>query len=304
MIRDMPAFQDFVGIDTYQAKQPFEPYALAKFRKRVAPISELFRQISTDYIRERLTAHNVDVSELIIDVTAVPVNIKFPQDTLPNQSRLNLEAMIDDMRKQLKVAPPRNYKRIAQKGWNSYSRHLKQQRKNRRTIIQHQLQYVKRDLRHVEELIARGGKMTDWQAERLEMIQKVYAQSRYMFENQTHRVEDRIVSLDQPFIRPIKRRKAKNLTEFRPKIDLSMTGGTLELERFDFNNFNGSQDLEGAIDHHWNIYSTFPERVSVDKIYRTMANRAYCKEHNIEMRGSKQGRPPKHLDPAKKKAMI
>ncbi|WP_158280519.1 hypothetical protein [Lacticaseibacillus chiayiensis] len=45
---------------------------------------------------------------LIIDATAVPVNIKFPQDThLLNQSQLNLEAMIDDMRKQLKVAPPR-----------------------------------------------------------------------------------------------------------------------------------------------------------------------------------------------------
>ncbi|MDG3060815.1 transposase [Lacticaseibacillus casei] len=65
-----------------------------------------------------------------------------------------------------------------------------------------------------------------------------------------------------------------------------------------------SQDLEAAIDHHWDIYGTFPERVLVDKIYRTMANRAYCKERDIEMPGSKPGRPPKHLDPAKKKAMI
>ncbi|KLI76889.1 hypothetical protein AAW28_02405 [Lacticaseibacillus casei] len=107
--------------------------------------------------------------------------------------------MIDDMRKQLKVAPPRTYKRNVQKEWTNYSRHLKQQRKHRRTIIQHQLQYVKRDLRYVE---------------------------------------DRFVSLDQPFIRPIKRGKAKNPTEFGPKIDLSMAGGILELEKFDFNNFN------------------------------------------------------------------
>ena len=42
----------------------------------------------------------------------------------------------------------------------------------------------------------------------------------------------------------------------------------------------------------------------MDKIYRTMANRAYFKERDIEMPGSKPGRPPKHLDPAKKKAMI
>jgi hypothetical protein len=37
VIRDMPALQDFVGIDTYQAKRPFEPSTLAKFRKRIAP---------------------------------------------------------------------------------------------------------------------------------------------------------------------------------------------------------------------------------------------------------------------------
>ncbi|RXT56876.1 hypothetical protein CHT97_10495 [Lacticaseibacillus chiayiensis] len=83
-----------------------------------------------------------------------------------------------------------------------------------------------------------------------------------------------------------------------------MTGGILELEKFDINNFNESKNLEAAIDHHWDIYGTFPERVLVDKIYRTMANCAYCKERNIEIPGSKPGYPTKHLDPAKKKTMI
>ena len=142
-----------------------------------------------------MIAQGVDVSELIIDATAVPVNIKFPQDThLLNQSHLDLEKMIDDLCKQLTVKPPRTYKRTAQKEWNNFSRHLKQQRKHRRTIIQHQLQYIKRDLRYVKELRAQSGQLTDWQTQRLETIQKVYEQQSYMFEHQMHQVADRIVS--------------------------------------------------------------------------------------------------------------
>ena len=33
----------------------------------------------------------------------------------------------------------------------------------------------------------------------------------------------------------------------------------------------------------------------VDKIYRTRANRAYCKTHGIRMSGPPLGRPPKHV---------
>ncbi|WP_259274816.1 MULTISPECIES: transposase [Lacticaseibacillus] len=52
------------------------------------------------------------------------------------------------------------------------------------------------------------------------------------------------------------------------------------------------------------MYGTYPEHVLVDKIFRIMANRAYCKECGIEIPGSKPGHPPKHLDPSKKEAMI
>jgi hypothetical protein len=61
MIRDTPALQHFAGIDDYQAKSPFEPSTLTKFRKRLAPISELLRQITTDDMWARLIAHGVEV---------------------------------------------------------------------------------------------------------------------------------------------------------------------------------------------------------------------------------------------------
>ena len=81
---------------------------LAKFCRRLARITKLLRQITSDHIRKRLVADGIDVSGLIIDAIAVPVGIKFPQDTHQlNQSRLNLEALIGD-------------KRFVQKEWTNY----------------------------------------------------------------------------------------------------------------------------------------------------------------------------------------
>ena len=43
-----------------------------------------------------------------------------------------------------------------------------------------------------------------------------------MFENNTHSVENRIVSISQPYIRPIVRGKAKSPVESGAKLDLSV----------------------------------------------------------------------------------
>jgi hypothetical protein len=40
------------------------------------------------------------------------------------------------------------------------------------------------------------------------VVTEVYRQQLWLYENKKHSIEDRIVSLDQPHIRPIVRRKA------------------------------------------------------------------------------------------------
>lgn len=79
--------------------------------------------------------------------------------------------------------------------------------------------YVRRDLKYVDEFLALDDvKLTDKQAELLDVIRKVYEQQRFMFENKTHSVADRIVSISQPYIRPIVRGKAKSPVEFGTKL--------------------------------------------------------------------------------------
>ena len=61
--------------------------------------------------------------------------------------------------------------------------------------------------------------------ERLETIRKVLEQQQMMIRHQNHRVEDRIVSLRQPHVRPIVRGKARTPVEFGQKIAVSVING-------------------------------------------------------------------------------
>ena len=80
------------------------------------------------------------------------------------------------------------------------------------------------------------------------VLRKVYEQQNYMYENKTYSVSDRIVSISQPYIRPIARGKAKTSTEFGAKPDLSIDDyGMARIERQSFDAYNESDVLTGAI---------------------------------------------------------
>ena len=61
--------------------------------------------------------------------------------------------------------------------------------------------------------------------EHLGTIRAVYEQQKYMYDNCTHSIPDRIVSVSQPFVRPIVRGKAGKPVEFGAKLDISVVDG-------------------------------------------------------------------------------
>ncbi|WP_127850169.1 hypothetical protein [Lacticaseibacillus hulanensis] len=89
------------------------------------------------------------------------------------------------------------YKRLAKATWTEHSRHPGGQANARRKRIKAQLQYIRRALRYVDELLDQGGQshLTEYQINGLAIIRKVYNQQEYMYNNKTHSVPDRIVSL-------------------------------------------------------------------------------------------------------------
>ena len=116
----------------------------------------------------------------------------------------------------------------------------------------------------------------------------------------THSVENRIVSLSQPYLRPIVRGKIKAPVEFGAKLDISVCGGFTRLEKQSFEAYNESTTLKAIIERYRERTGTYPERVLADKIYRNRDNLAFCKERGIRLSGPALGRPKKNEKPDRK----
>jgi transposase, IS5 family len=112
-----------------------------------------------------------------------------------------------------------------------------------------------------------------------------------MYQQRQHRIEDRIVSLAQPHLRPIVRGKAGTPVEFGAKIAISCVDGYVFLDHLDWNNFNESTDLPEQIEPFKHRFGHYPASVHADRIYRTRANLQYCQERGIRLSGKPLGRP-------------
>ena len=108
----------------------------------------------------------------------------------------------------------------------------------------------------------------------------------------THQIEHKIVSISQPWIRPIVRGKQSADVEFGAKVEMCVHNGYLRLEWLSWEAFNESTTLRASVEHYRKVCGHYPERVLADKIFRTRENRRYCKEHNIHLNGPKLGRKP------------
>ena len=89
-----------------------------------------------------------------------------------------------------------------------------------------------------------------------------------MYENKTLRIDDRIVSINQPHVRPIVRGKAGSSVEFGAKISASCIDDYVFLDRLSWDNFNESKDFIKQVEAFKEQTGYYPSSVHVDKIYR------------------------------------
>ena len=231
----------------------------------------------------------------MLDATCAPQHIAFPQDiNLLNEAREDLESIIDTICYEYHESKPRTYRKKARKDYLALAKRKKRSAKVIRKAIKKQLQYIRRDIGYIDQYLEEGKELSLKQDNRLGVIRKVYEQQKYMYDNRVHSVPDRIVSISQPYIRPIVRGKAKTPTEFGAKLDLSIDdNGMARIEKQSFDAYNESDVLIGAIERYYERTGYYPERVLADKIYRNRKNLGYCKEHGIRMSGPALGRPKK-----------
>ena len=205
----------------------------------------------------------------ILDATCSPSNIRYPQDfSLLNEAREKLEDMIDCFHKTFHPwDKPRTYRRIARKEYLALAKSKKRTAKKVRATIRKQLGYIRRDLGYLEKYMEEGYSLPVKYIDCYLTIQKLYKQQKYMYDNKTHSVENRIVSIRQPYLRPIVRGKAKAPVEFGAKYDVSIDEkGHARLEKISFDPYNESTIFVDAMNRYKKRTGHYPKRVLVDQI--------------------------------------
>lgn len=310
-IQENPYLQYFCGYPGYNdEKLPFDPSLMVYFRKRLTP--EILGEINEMIVRDAQSRQAKEAEDkesddsddapggggnrgtMIVDATCAPTNIRYPQDvSLLNEARENAEKILDALHDPSDGKKPRTYRKCARKDYLKYARSRKHTAKTTRKAIGKQLAYLKRDLNAIDGKLSLGKDMTARQAERLDTIRAIYAQQKYMYDHRTHSVPNRIVSLSQPFVRPIVRGKAGKPVEFGAKLDISVVDGWARLEFCSFDAYNEAGNLKEMVERFRKREGHYPSRILADKIYRNRENLSFCKEHGIRLSGPALGRPRK-----------
>jgi len=312
-IRENPYLQFFCGMKEFTTKAPFHSTMFVHFRKRF-PVDVLNR-VNEVIVQQAVKSTKKDGDDspgnsigsnekpsnkgkLLMDATCVPADITFPTDLkLLNKAREKSEQIVDILHKSRGKGhkKPRTYRIKARKVYLAVAKSKRIGGSKLRKALRSQLGFVRRNLSSI-------GKLTETidltvlskrQYRDLLVISELYRQQRWMFDHRIHRVDDRIVSISQPHVRPIKRGKAGSDTEFGAKVSVSLVEGYGFVDRASWDNFNECLDLKGQVEAYKKRFGTYPESVHADRIYRTRDNLRYCKQRHIRLSGPRLGRPPK-----------
>lgn len=327
-IQENPYLQYFLGYNSYEADQVFSPTLFVEIRKRLGStefnamneaiintvLNSKKKRKNNAYVKNKNSeplggsdkgsdsGKPENKGKMLIDATVANQAIKYPNDLeLLNDCRQESERMIDMLFEMTSLTKkPRTYRRIARKEFLSTAKKKRKSPKELRKAIGKQLSYLARNIGHIESLLdmvcSCPFPLKAKYQRRYWIIQEIYNQQKQMRDARSHSHPDRIVSISQPHVRPIVRGKARNKTEFGPKIGVSLCDGYAMVDTISWNAYNESQDLIGQTENYHDRFGLYPEAVLTDNIYGTKDNRNYLKSKNIRFSGKPLGKPRKQTE--------
>jgi IS5 family transposase len=331
-IRENPYLQYFVGFNSFQTEAPFVPSLFVEIRRRMG--KELFEQFNQSIVDLLETKNRTKIKpakfaddsnqntdstnqtdtkqsdppktnqgKLIIDATVAEQAIHFPTDLgLLNEAREISESLIDTLYPLSGLKKkPRTYRRNARKAYLALAKQKKPQKKQIRKSIRQQLQFLKRNFGHIENLLDlvadESTALSKRQRRQYWIIQEIYRQQEEMFRKRDRRCDHRIVNICQPHIRPIVRGKAGKKVEFGAKLGVSLTAdGLAQVDHLSWESYHEDHDLPSQVENYKKRHGCYPEVVLADQIYGSRENRRYLNQHDIRFAGKALGRPKKETD--------
>jgi transposase, IS5 family len=330
-IRENVYLQFFLGFPAFRKNSPFDPSLITIFRKRlnwknVAAINDVIASLQPipTTTQENETDHKTDddtdgdspqdgeptppespgnQGTIIVDATCTPADIRHPHDlTLLDEARRVSERLIDTLSKVTGVPKPRTYRKKARRAFLLAIKNRKRTPAETRRAIRNQLGYLKRNLTALERLTKRQDSpvfdtnsplraLSRSQYKSLLVIHEVYRQQEAMHRQRSHSTEHRIVSIQQPHVRPIVRGKARSNVEFGAKVSLCVSKGLAFVDKLSFDAYSESGDVILHAENYRKRTGYYPQTILADKAYQSRANKLWCQERNIRLMGKLLGRP-------------
>jgi len=323
-IRENPYMQYFLGFEEFTHNIPFDSSLFVTIRKRLgeAAFEEMTQAFlhkveeikvqqkkangkkaakkkSSDEPPPKDPGQPSNKGQLILDATVAPADIKYPTDIeLLNGAREQSERLIDELyQPAIGKIKPRTYRRKARREYLLIAKKKKKSERQIRKSIRKQLGYLHRNINTINTLldthINKPFPLSPIDQKTYWVIQELYRQQLLMHKNRSHQVEDRIVSVSQPHVRPIVRGKSGRDVEFGAKISASIVDGIVFLDHLSWDNYNEGQYLKMAVENFKERFGHYPEQVLGDTIYGNRNNREFLSVNRIEFLGHKLGRRPK-----------
>lgn len=325
--------QYFLGYSSFTPEEPFDASLFVEFRKRlgienVNAINERIVALKTSLetsktnVAPEFSGNNENIAgddgqgscaecenrgKVIFDATACPQDIAFPTDlNLLSDAREKTEELIDKLyNPELHEKKPRTYRKVARRRYLLTARKKVKSVKEIRKAVGSQLRFVRRNLNSIEKLLDAYPSIPLKPADHkyLLVVNTLYQQQKKMYTERVHSIEDRIVSIHQPHVRPIVRGKVQAKVEFGPKIHLSLIDGISFLDELSWDAFNEGSHMMKYVEKYRVRFGCYPREVLVDQIYCTRENRAALKEKGIKLRAKPLGRPsavPIHVSPGER----
>jgi hypothetical protein len=301
-----------LGYSSFSSEPPFDASLFVDFRKRLGienlnAINERIVSLKTRLESKKNgseppsdqdwghSAEPENKGRVIFDATACPQDIAYPTDLdLLSEAREKTEQLIDELYiLGLHQNKPRTYRRIARKRYLQTAQKKNKSRKEIQKSVGSQLRFVRRNLISINRLLDAYPDipLKPKQYKYLLVVNTLYYQQKQMYDTGTHSIEDRIVSIHQPHVRPIVRGKSQAKVEFGAKIHVSIIDGISFLDELSWDAFNEGSHMMDYLQLYRKRFGCYLKELLADQIYCTRASRAALKEKRIKLMAKPLGRP-------------
>lgn len=249
-----------------------------------------------EYWKPHMSYKHVSMS----DATAYESYVRFPTDVkLLWESCQWVYKQIVFICKLRKHRKPRiNFKRQEER-YTAFQRRRKKGRKKERRLYFSLIRFLGKLLERYDQL----AEMYNYEPscihdiKRLKTIQKVYSQHKIKLSDPKKKIEDRIVSLGKPYLRPIVRGKETKVVEFGAKVNALQVDGVNFIEHISFDAFHEGNRLKQTVWLHRDLFGTCHQH-GADQIYATNENRKYCTKEGIYTCFVQKGKSGKYPEQA------